>query len=166
MSVIWFQEAMPFTRMPPKSAQPWDRSSGIHPSFFDWPPPKILESWEAVQAGERIIQLACVVPDTDVCLLYNMLESCQLPQNWLRETYPAVWKQCMDYAAEMEAASKERDRLSAEFLKRKHAAEHDGHPHTAKEDGHGGHTASPPAASSSTGSTSLQPLAGAKRRRQ
>jgi hypothetical protein len=76
-----------------------------------------LEPWEAVREATQVIQQEAIVPDMRVCWLYNMLESGQLPHNWLADTYPAICQQCVDYGAEMVAASKERDRLSAEFLK-------------------------------------------------
>ena len=152
--------------MAPKSAQQWDRSSAIHPSFFEWPPPKLLESWEAVLAGERIIQLACVVPDTDVCLLFNMMESCQLPQSWLRETYPAIWKQCMDYGTEMEAVSKERDRLSAEFLKQKHSADGAGKRSRASPEQDAASVQACASGSCSAASTSMPPAGRTKRARR
>jgi hypothetical protein len=151
--------------MAPKSAQQWDRTSGIHPSFFEWPPPKTLAAWEAVREATRVIQQEAIVPDMRVCWLYNMLESGQLPQNWLADTYPAICQQCEEYGAEMEAASKERDRLSAEFLKQQHEAQLAGKRARATPEVQfpGSTTATP--GSSSTASAAAMPAPRAKRAR-
>lgn len=110
--------------MPPKAAERWDRKSGIHPSFFAWPPPAVLQPWESVRAAEYLIRTECTIDDMAVCLLYNKLEAGELPVSWLRETYPAVHAQCVAYAEEMAEVERERDRLAAEYCKSLHG---DGH---------------------------------------
>ena len=147
--LLRLKQAAAFGNMAPKSSQQWDRTSGIHPSFFDWPPPKTLQPWEAVQEAERRIRLESIAPDMTVCWLYNMLESAQLPQSWLKDTYPAIWRQCLEYGTEMLEASKERDRLSAEFLKQQHAAETAGKRARASQEGHAAGSAAPAVRSSS-----------------